>query len=121
MPDVFVATPAPSRLNHVSIVKVCAQSPDVESPTKVPAPSFIPQRPIRPAVGEINSLFIVAWIADCARAMFQMRASSRVPAKNPAATPVEFSAEPKAACWMLSERGVGLPVTASVLSRTPSR
>src|SRR5438093_11196573 len=96
MPDVFVATPAPSRLNHASSVKVCAQSPDVESPTKMPATSFIPERPIRPAVGQINSLLIVAWIDDCARAMFQMRDSCRVPHNNPAAAPVDVGAQPEA-------------------------
>ena len=43
--------------------------------------------------------------------------SARLAAVTP---PVEFSAVPIAACWMLSKRGVKLP-TDSLASRTPSR
>ena len=122
---VLVETPVPSRLNQVSIVNVCAQSPEVESPTNVPAPSFIPQRPMRPEVGETNSPFMLAWIADCVRATFQMRASSRLPAKNPGlfvpGTPAEVRADANAACWMLSKRGVVFPVATAEASRLPSR
>ena len=63
----------------------------------------------------------VPLIAGCVRAKFQTRASSRTPAKMPAAAPVDVSALPSAACWMLSKRGVGLPLKVRAVSRLPSR
>ena len=74
-------------------------------PTIVPAPSFIPNRPTSP-VPDVSALFRAARICTPVRAMFQMRPSSRSPAKNPAAAPVEVSAEPIAACWIESDLGV---------------
>ena len=69
-----------------------------------PQASLKPQRPSKPVpVGISTSL--PARICAAVRATFQMRDSSSVPPKKPAATPVELSALPRAACWMLSDRG----------------
>ena len=57
-------------------------------------PSFMPQRPMRPAVGTLISLFVSAWIWAGVRATLQMRTSSTAPAKKPAAAPVVVSALP---------------------------
>ncbi len=62
-----------------------------------------------------------ACTASGLRATFQMRASSTVPAKKPAAAPVLVSALPMAACWMLVDSGVKLPGSVSARSRMPSR
>ncbi len=62
-----------------------------------------------------------AWISAVLRATFQMRTSSTVPAKKPAAVPLLVSALPTAACWMLVDSGVKLPPRASVRSSVPSR
>jgi hypothetical protein len=94
------------------------------SPTMDPLPSEKPQRPSRWFLTPLIAMSLVAWISAALRAMFQMRTSSMVPAKNPpvfAGAPVEFRDEPIAACWVLVASGVGLPVRTSVLSSVPSR
>ncbi len=79
--------------------------------------------PISPAVGDAISESLVPWICACVRATFQMRDSSMIPAKNPAAVPFVFIAVPSAAHCRLSARGgIGVVVlTTSVPSSTPSR
>src|SRR5207247_4384876 len=59
-----------------------------ESPTAVPLPSFMPQRPINPDA-DGTSMSFVPLICACVRAKFQMRASSRTPLKKPSAAPVD--------------------------------
>ncbi len=61
----------------------------------VPEVAFRCHRPKRPFVGPI-SVFMLAWISLCERAVLQMRASSIWPAKKPSATPVLVSADPMA-------------------------
>ena len=54
------------------------------------------------------------------RTRFQIRASSIVPWNAPVATPVELSATPRPAYWMLSNRGMkGPPVSVNWVSRLP--
>src|SRR2546428_7960442 len=71
-----------------------------ESPTTVPLPSFIPQRPMRPAA-DVISVFLAAKMSPAERATFQTRASSRTPLKNPEGdgfVPEEVIAIPSPAC-----------------------
>ena len=56
-------------------VSVPVLPPPDASAVVVPDPSFMCQRPTRPAVAPI-SVFIVDWIWLCERALLQMRASS---------------------------------------------
>src|SRR5207253_4713844 len=68
-----------------------------ESSTWLLHGSFKPQRPSRP-VPVCISTSLPLRICAAVRATFHTRASSSVPAKNPAATPVELSALPRAPC-----------------------
>ena len=89
------------------------------SATVVPLFSFRPHRPSRPGAEKISPS-IPSAICCCVRAAFQMRTSSMAPSKNPDAAPVDVSALPMAACWMLSERG-GRPTVSGEPSGTPFR
>ena len=62
------------------------------SPRLVPLPSLRFQTPSRLVCGVVISLFLVAWIWLRLRATLQIRTSSIVPAKKPAAVPVVSSA-----------------------------
>ncbi len=104
---------------HVGPPVVVPLMPPTEPATDVPAPSFMPQRPIRP-VPEVSSEFIEPWICAWVLATFQIRTSSTRPAKKPASTPVESDAVPIAGAWIESERGVWV-VAVQVPLSAPSR
>src|SRR6266540_7499601 len=79
----------------------------VESPIVEPPPSLRPQRPMRFGADVISASFVV-WICACVRATFQIRASSMIPWKKPAATPADVIAVPIAACWIDVDSGVAV-------------
>src|SRR4026208_1553604 len=84
---------------HVGPPVVVPLIPPTAPATDVPAPSFIPQRPIRP-VPEVSSEFMEFALWVSVPAELQLRASPGTPAKKPDATPVEFIAVASAACWI---------------------
>src|SRR5262245_18208000 len=72
--------------------------------TTVPAPSSRAQRAASPVVAVESCAFAVDWICACDRALFQIRASSSAPSKNPCAVvPFERIEEASAAGWMLAD------------------
>ena len=66
-------------------VPLTAGEPTESAVVAVPVPSFMPHRPIRPPVADVISYPTEAWIWAGVRAVFQIRASSIDPPKNPPA------------------------------------
>ncbi len=118
-PEGGVPSSAGAPDTHVGPPVVVPLMPPTEPATEAPAPSFTPQRPMRP-VPEVSSEFIDPWICAWVLATFQIRTSSTRPAKKPASAPVESDAVPIAGAWIESERGVWV-VAVQVPLSTPSR